>query len=85
MRVNLDADAVATPKAGGRARRAGPAKGIEHDIADKAEHAHEALGELERERCRMLTCGCSGETRPDLLKPDFMAGGGNDTQHSCRH
>lgn len=85
MRVNLDADAVATPKAGGRTRRSRPAKGIEHGIANKAEHAHKPLGELEREGGGMLTCRRSREASPDLLKPDFMACGGDDAQHSCRH
>ena len=79
--VNFDADAVAAPKARRGAGCAGAAEGIQDGIPDEAEHADETFSELEREGGRMLARRCARQTGPDLLEPDFMFSGRDDTQH----
>src|SRR5712691_10986613 len=82
LRRDFHADAVAAPFRGGDAGRAGPHERIEHRVSDKAEHANEPLGELERVRRRMIPSGGAGDTGPHLLKPLLVVLGGDHAEHS---
>src|SRR6266702_5968554 len=79
---DLHADAVAAPFRGGDAGRAGSHEWVEHRVSDKAEHANEPLGELERIRRRVIASGGAGDAGPHLLKPLLVILSGDHAEHS---
>src|SRR6266571_2842676 len=79
---DLHADAVAAPFRGGDAGRAGSHEWVEHRVSDKAEHANEPLGELERIRRRVIPSGGAGDAGPHLLKPLLIVLRGDHAEHA---
>ena len=72
FRIDLKANAIPSPKTGGHVRRSGAHEGIENGVSDKAEHPDETFSQFNRVWSRVLLCRCSGDLRPNLLKPNFM-------------
>jgi hypothetical protein len=66
--LDVDSDAVAARAQRRNHRGARAAERIEDRVPREREHAHEPGGQFQRERCRVVLRGCTGDV-PYLLEP----------------
>ena len=72
FRADLIANAVPPGPCGGDGVGPRSGKWIDNNISGKAEHAYQALSQLDRIRRRMVFCRGSCEAGPNLLKPTLI-------------
>ena len=65
----LHANAVASTTRRGQTCRASTEERIEHRVTNEAEHPHEPVCQLHRERSRVQFRGCAGHVGPNLPEP----------------
>ena len=67
-RFDLDTETVSAAGSRGDVCGSGAHEGIEHGVADKAEHADEPVGQRNRIGSGMFPRRCAGDVGPDLAE-----------------
>jgi len=83
--IDFDSDTVPSPEPCRDCRRSRSREWVEYRVTDKAKHANKPLCQFEREWCGMVLRGSAGQLGPNLLKPNLVAIGWNNTQNPGRN